>query len=132
MSGSDEWMLHYLSVKSPVSWYPSCKTGLSFGKYLYIFKGCAAALFDVDRQDKMTVLQMLWFNSKCLYIGISLVVEEKRIKTDSVTQTSISSTHVVPIGFRRRILREAFIHRHFLFTEEFCLLGNMQSRSFQD
>lgn len=39
LSGVGEGMLNYLSFKSQVSRYPSCKSEFSLGKYLYIFLG---------------------------------------------------------------------------------------------
>lgn len=113
-------MDHHL-FNSQVSRSPSCTSRVSFGKDLYIFEGRPTAVLDVDLQDKkIAALQMLWFNSECLYIGISLVIKEKRIKTHSVTHASISSTH---FALRRRMGRGAFINRRFFFQRGFLFIG---------
>lgn len=71
----------------------------------------------MDLQDKITALQMLPF--KCLYIGISLVVEERRLKTDSIIHATVSSTCFAMFeeaNVKRSFYKQAFLPRSSLFT----------------
>lgn len=71
----------------------------------------------MDLQDKITALQMLQF--KCLYIGISLVVEERRLKTDSIIHASISSTCFAM--FEEANVKRSFYKQAFLSQSTVCL-----------
>lgn len=81
----------------------------------------------MDLQDKITALQMLQF--KCLYIGISLVVEERRLKTDSIIHASISSTCFAM--FEEVNVKKSFYKQAFLSQSTVCLPTNVQSRLLQ-
>lgn len=84
-------------------------------------------MFDVDLQDKITVLQMFQF--KCLYIGISLVVEERRLKTDSIIHASIPSTCFAML--EEANVKRSFYKQAFLSQSMVRLPGNVQSRLLQ-
>lgn len=69
------------------------------------------------------------FQFKCLYIGISLVVEERRLKTDSIIQASIPSTCFAM--FEEANVKSSFYKQAFLSQSTVCLPGNVQSRLLQ-
>lgn len=77
----------------------------------------------MDLQDKITVLQMFQF--KCLYIGISLVVEERRLKTDSIIHASIPSTCFAM--FEEANVKRSFYKQAFLSQSMVCLPGKQAS-----